>query len=88
MTVIYKYPIALCGKFTLNLPFGAVIIDIQLQDGYPYLWAIVEPAHAPEERILICAWTGFEFNYAYGLLHIKTLTDIDGLVWHIFEDAR
>ena len=88
MTIIYKYPIAFCDQFALELPFGAVILDVQLQNGFPYLWAIVDPSHPPEERLIKSAWTGHEFNYAYGLLHIKTLTDNDGLVWHIFEDSR
>lgn len=90
MTIIHKYQITLHhgAVCELSLPFGAVILDVQLQDGKPVLWAIVNPKHATENRRIISAWTGHEFNYCYGLLHIKTLTDDAGLVWHIFEDSR
>lgn len=90
MTIIYKYPITLNHgqACELKLPFGAVILDIQIQDDKPVLWAIVDTKKATEDRRIISVWTGKEFNYCYGLLHIKTLTDARGLVWHVFEDSR
>ncbi len=88
MIIIYKYPIALEFIFDLELPWGAVILDIQWQDNQPVLWAIVNPAHAKETRRIVSVWTGVEFNYKHGLLHIKTLTDNTGTVWHIFEESR
>ncbi len=40
MKAIYKYPIIINDRFTIDLPVGAEIIEINIQSGAPFMWAI------------------------------------------------
>lgn len=91
MNVVYKYPIVLeegeC--FDLKLPLGAIILDVQLQNGSPVLWALHDVSDSEEVRHIYAVWTGKPFAIIDDtrVLHIKTLIDSHGLVWHIFESV-
>lgn len=51
MFTIYKYPIPIEDKFTLDLPIGARILCIQMQREEPQLWTIVDPNAAKQPRM-------------------------------------
>ena len=79
---IYKY----------NLTDGIVeapimeILDIQLQQGVPVMWALVnEGAHNKRIEVKLF-WTGQEVspNDLKEFEYFRTLQDVMGLVWHIF----
>jgi len=70
---IWKYDLPIVSHFTLELPKGARILDVQVQrkkttnnlfaqpDGtveVPCLWAIVEPANEKEKRHFFLRGTG------------------------------
>lgn len=38
MSVIYKYPIRIIDKQTIDMPFGANIISLQMQNGTAVMW--------------------------------------------------
>lgn len=42
-TYIFKYEICASHTFYLPLPEGAEILDVQMQDDKPVLWAMVNP---------------------------------------------
>jgi hypothetical protein len=90
MSIIYKYPFKINEiDFTeIEMPIGAIILDIQMQNNECVLWAIVDINHACEKRKFVSIMTGHEFNYSYGMIHIKTFIHHTGLVFHIFEDQR
>lgn len=80
---IYKY----------NLMEGAVeapimeILDIQLQDGIPVMWALVNEDSSYNKKIEIrLFWTGQEISTEdlKEFEYFRTLQDAMGLVWHVF----
>ena len=80
MKAIYKYQLPAVGA--LQLPLGAQILTIQLQNGSPTLWALVEPDNTLVDRTISIVGTGWEVedNMEY------ICTYMDGpFVWHAFE---
>ena len=84
MKTIYKYPLN-SHDCTLQLPKGAEILTVQLQNQIPTLWALVNPMTVTEERHICIVGTGWdvEDNMKY------ITTYMDGyFVWHAFELIR
>lgn len=84
MKTIYKYTLD-SQDCTLNLPKGAEILTIKLQNNVPTLWALVNPMTVTEERHICIVGTGWqvEDNMKY------ITTYMDGyFVWHVFELIR
>lgn len=48
--VIYKYQMPVLEEFTMQLPRGAQVIRVADQDGYFWLWAVVDTRVPDEER--------------------------------------
>jgi hypothetical protein len=60
MNKIYKYPIPIKEKYTIELPKGSQILRVDDVDGLFFLWAIVntEEDHPKEKRCLEFYKTG------------------------------
>jgi hypothetical protein len=58
MNVIYKYPLPIKEKFTLELPKFANIIRVDDVDGQFWLWAIVDTEQPLVLRYFECYKTG------------------------------
>jgi len=81
MKTIYKYTLH-SQDCSLQLPKGAEILSVQLQNQIPTLWALVNPMTVTEERHICIVGTGWqvEDNMKY------ITTYMDGyFVWHVFE---
>jgi hypothetical protein len=89
MRTIYKYPIfqAGTGTETLQLPSGAQILSVQLQQGAAQLWAVVDPAAPIEPREIYVAGTGHPLpEGAERWRFVDTLQAGGGsFVFHVFE---
>ena len=83
---IYKYELDLTHKQTLELPQGAQILTIQLQDGKIVLWALVDDKCKliKGNRFIECYYTGKEIEISHELTYISTI-QYNGLVYHFFE---
>lgn len=88
MNTIYKYP--LTGAQTrLNLPIGARLLTVQMQNNTPVLWALIDQDESiTASRIFLSVNTGTSFEIHAALDYISTVTSDNGIVWHIFEVAR
>lgn len=49
MKKIFKYPVPVRERFTMELPKGAKIIRVEDMDGFNALWAIVDPEEKEKE---------------------------------------
>lgn len=58
MKAIYKYPLPVQEKHTIELPKGARIIRVEDVDGLFFLWAIVDTEAEKENRFLEFYKTG------------------------------
>ncbi len=82
--VIYKYPLEL-GVTLLDLPLGAEVLEVQVQDGMPVMWVLV-PAdiHAVETRLFRPYGTGQGVD-SNPRKFIGTF-QLGGFVGHLFEE--
>lgn len=64
--VIWKFPVppydyrtqGVTTRPTVQMPMGARVLTLQLQDGEPTLWAIVDPRQVTETRAFVIVGTG------------------------------
>ncbi len=83
MKKIFKYYLSVQQQQIIHLPYGAQILDVQVQDGSVCVWALVDPGvEETVEYTLFAYGTGEEFD-STGLTHLKTV-QINPLVFHIF----
>jgi hypothetical protein len=87
MLTVYKYPIAGADEFTLSLPVGAQLLSVQMQNGQPCLWALVDPDTRPVNRKFRLAGTGHPIEQSnVELKYVSTFQANGGaLVFHVFE---
>lgn len=81
--VIYKYYVSL-GPFSHRMPKGARILCVQMQDGVPQIWALVDPNVGNERRDFAVIGTGISDATLSKSQYIGTFQD-PPFVWHLFE---
>lgn len=81
MKTIYKYELR-SQDASMKLPKGAEILTVQLQDGRPMMWALVDPENVLEDRFISTVGTGWEVedNMKYICTYMEGY-----FVWHVFE---
>jgi hypothetical protein len=82
--VVHKFSIDL-RKTAVEMPLGSKILSVQLQDGSPTLWALVDPEAMKEIRHFRVLMTGEHFTGSKDLDYLATLQN-NGIVAHVFED--
>lgn len=88
MKRVYKYPVEISDIQTINLPLGAQILSVQVQNGSPYIWACVNPSADSEPRRFRLYGTGHNIECNNLLKHIGTFQLFGGrLVYHLFEEV-
>lgn len=86
MKTIYKYNLGIEGQVTEIKDWIIEILNIQTQNGWPTLWAIVDTEKEEEEPVQIyCCGTGWPLPDEHRR-HIGTAIDNNGYVWHYFMD--
>ncbi len=85
MNKVFKYPVPTNDYFFLDLPRGAEILTVQVQDSRPQIWALVNPENPIESRNFHLAGTGDSINER-NLIYIGTFQMSNGNnIWHLFE---
>lgn len=86
MKVIYKYQILPDARIQgLELPKGATILSVEVQDGLPHIWCLVDPDAPKEIRRFHMVATGRRFDTT-GLTYIGAFHGVQGwMVFHLFE---
>lgn len=87
MKAIWKFPAPLNGTVAISMPQGAEVLCVQVQNGLPCIWALVEPGNGDGRRWFEWRGTGQEFMGAPGR-YVGTIQLNGGaFVWHLFESA-
>ncbi len=63
---IWKYQLDITDVQRIGMPIGAEILTAQIQDGFPVLWALVDPESKEEYRLIEVLGTlnlGIESTY-------------------------
>lgn len=86
MKTVYKYPLQIGGAYTLQLPIGAQVLDVQEQHGSVQMWALVDaPCVGVATRTFAIYGTGHAIPEV-PMRYISTFQQSGGsLVWHAFE---
>lgn len=81
MKTIYKYEAY--GGARVDLPAGAQILTLGVQDGWVYVWALID-TEAPTRPVRFTrVGTGWEMHPDPGT-YVGTYHEAGGLVWHVF----
>lgn len=87
---IFKYQLPIeAENAKVMLPEGAVILSLQVQNGEPCMWALVDDAKPPVVRWLRWAGTGhyISIDELRDLNFIGTV-QLGAYVFHLFEKIR
>ena len=86
--VVYKYPFPVDDYVKIEMPRGALVLSVQVQDGAPTMWALVHPDSPKETRHFRVYGTGHEID-VNGLVYVGTFQLHEGrFVGHLFEDLQ
>lgn len=83
MRKIYKYALEIVDRQALYIPGHAKLLDVQIQNGVPCLWALVDTNEEERERVIQIFGTGHPAEEAGA--YVATFQF--GLsVFHVFEE--
>jgi hypothetical protein len=74
--------------FALDMPVGATILSVQVQNGEPCMWALIPDTSGDREmRVFRIYETGHSMIITEKLLFLGTIQQ-PPYVWHLFEVAQ
>ena len=83
MRSIYKY--SLLNPYTKIEGHIEKLLDVQIQNGVPVIWAIVDTELINRKFYIYCYGTGWELNEVeIRGDYLGTIQDDEGYVWHYF----
>lgn len=83
MTTIWKFPIRIEDRQTIEMPFGAEIIHAGLDpSGAPCVWANVQTANSPEPVGIFICGTGHPIPGG-ATTHVGSFQQAS-FMWHVF----
>lgn len=85
MKTIYKYPLQITDRQTIDMPGDAQLLTVQMQLGVPCLWALVEPEMPQRNHVIQIYGTGHPADDAG--VYIATF-QTGPYVFHVFEDRE
>ena len=87
MHKIYKYEVAIVEDFHVALPEGARILSVQVQNGKPFFWALVDQDARLRVAEFVIIGTGWPIadDKIEQRTFIGTFQMPGGFVWHLFQ---
>lgn len=85
MKTIYKYPIEITDEQVIEMPSGANILNVQMQNDTVNIWAMVDPKEYAVPVKLRIIGTGNSIPPGLALRYIGTV-QAARFVWHVFID--
>ena len=86
LPVIVGSPVAIgLGPFEIEMPRGASVLAVAMQENDPVLWALVDPKQPMEKRRFLLAGTGEREIPAKGFLYVGTF-QMRWFVGHVFQE--
>ena len=81
MKTIWKYPM-ISSLAKIHMPAEAEILSVQVQNGCPHIWALVDTDNPPTERMFEVVVTGGDVKHSSE--YLGTFQN-DWFVGHLFE---
>ena len=83
MKTIWKYPVT--PAMTVQLPRHAEVLTVQLQQGIPVMWVLLDPAAPRIERHFESCVTGGTIADSYEKREYIGTFQVEGFDFHLFE---
>ncbi len=71
------------GTEFITMPKNSVPLTVQLQDGRPVMWALVETGNRPDRLMVMTYFTGQGVDWFEGVSKYIGTYQIGGLVYHV-----
>lgn len=85
MKRIFKYQLLIIDEHEVEMPEGAEILCVQVQNDQPAIWAIVDDEKPMKNRVFRIVGTGRSIDFDTQN-YIGTVQLLDGnLIFHVFE---
>lgn len=82
---VWKFPLNIEDAVTIRMPKCSMVLDVQLQNGIPCLWALCATDSPLEDRTFFLYGTGHPIEEE-DISYVGTFQIHDGaLVFHLFE---
>jgi hypothetical protein len=83
MKTIYKYRVPITDEFELLIPKDARVLTVQMQERFPYIWALVDTYNKDQSRTFYIVGTGNPVP-SVECVYVGTF-QVPPFVWHLFE---
>ena len=84
MNSIWKYELKVADEQLVEMPAGSLLLDVQVQNGVPCVWARVDPQQPKVKRKLVTYGTGHPVPDTTGD-HVGSYQLQGGaLIFHVF----
>lgn len=91
-TTVHKIQLEFAGNnnpLSIQLPIGAEMLTVAIQNNLTYLWYRCAPDDPLTERHIYCVGTGHLAPNKINGKYLSTILYLDGaLVMHFFDDGR
>ena len=84
MRTVFKYVFDQWRDTTFDMPVGAMILTVQVQNDALVMWALLDTDDVAVKRSFVVLMTGQRIR-PFLEKYIGTVQDKEGFVWHIFE---
>lgn len=81
---VHRFPLAIEGHSKIEMPKGAIILEIAAVKGVPNIIAMVDPEASKAPRHFIMANSGQPIPHGWDLVHLRSIVTTGPLI-HIFE---
>lgn len=81
---IYKYELEITDEQTVEIPWGAQLLSVQMQNNKPCLWALVDVMHTKQEYHIEIIGTGNPMKDPLEELRYLDTFQLGGFVGHVF----
>lgn len=86
---IWKFRLDAERRASIEMPKESKILCLQMQEGWPHLWALVDESNSYERRTFEICGTGWALDEDIDSKnYIGTYQPGNGLVFHVFEIVK
>jgi len=85
MQTIWKFKLEISAESVVSMPNAAQVLCVKMQNGEPFVWALVDPAHPIMKRVFNIYGTGHQHETISGDYLGSVLMLNESLVFHVFD---
>lgn len=85
---VYKYPLPMIDEVHVDMPRGARVLKVGVQNGEPFVWALVDTEAPMSPLRFSIRGTGHDCSAVLSMKYLDTIMLAnDMLVFHVFMGA-